>query len=423
MQNIQAVLNTFSSLEINPQLAFSNIPKGNNQYLTHGYHRYPAKFIPSLASYLIKQNTKKEDLICDPFGGCGTTLVEAKINGRQSIGIDINPLAGLISKAKITAINPKKLEGETKKLLVRIKTNLPYKQVANPRLLYWFDMNTLTKLQNIYGGILETKDKQIQRFYICAFSHILKNCSRWLMKSIKPTIDKDKKTIDVKTAFLRHLLFMSKKNNEFYLKLSKINSNICNAKFYLRDARNTELPENSVDYILTSPPYVTSYEYADLHELSLLWLEDIDDWVGFKKKFIGTSHRDNKDKDLHSEIGNSIVAKLLNKDKSLHRSVRTYYEDMYDFLSESKRILKKRKKISLVIGNTTLKDVDILNAEVAFEQMLALGFRNLKVEKRQTSSQSITPYRDLKSGRFTSVNNPLKRRAYQYEYILTGQKN
>lgn len=413
----------FDDLEANSILAFSNISKGQNQYLTHAYHRYPAKFIPTLASYLIKQNSKPGDLVCDPFGGCGTTLVEAKISGRRSIGIDINPLASLISKTKITAIDPQKLEDESEELLLKIRETRSLHEVTNERLNYWFDKKTLADLQKIYEVILESPKGETQRFFMCAFSHILKNCSRWLMKSIKPTINKNKKPVDVNLTFSKHLTFMMKKNLEFYQALLRSNNKPIQSKFYLRDARNTGLPDNSIDYILTSPPYVTSYEYADLHQLSLLWFENIDNWINFKKKFIGTSYRNDKNKNLHSNIGDNIIRLLDVQDHGLSRSVRTYYEDMYDFLLESKRMLKHGKKMTMVIGNTTLKGVEILNAEVAFEQMQFLGFKKLHVDKRRTSSQSITPFRDIKTGRFTSIKNPNKRRAYQYEFVLAGQKD
>lgn len=419
--NYYKILDYFNSLEINQKLAFSNIPRGNNQYLTHGYHRYPAKFIPTLASHLIKEYSQENDLICDPFGGCGTALVEAKINGRYSIGIDINPLAALISKTKITSIDPKKLENAISLLLMKIKRQeKPTFKVNNEKLKFWFDEETLNKLSLIYSVIQLTEDRNIRRFYQCAFSHILKNCSTWLMKSIKPTVDKGKKPSDPMDIFPRHLNFMTRKNLEFYNKVKDQNYDQIKSVFYIRDARMTNLPSHSVDYILTSPPYVTSYEYADLHQLSILWFEYTNDWIKFKKKFIGTSHRLAKNKNIHSIIGEEIISQLMYNDPAVARGVRAYYEDMADFILESKRILKMNKKVSLVIGNTTIKGVNILNAEVAYEQMKNLGYRNLKADKRQTSSQSITPFRDIVSGRFTSKENPNKRRAYQYEYIISG---
>src|SRR5215469_5962917 len=76
----------------------------DTDYYTHGYHPYSAKYIPQIPNRLISAFSKKDDLILDNFVGSGTTLVESKLLGRNAIGIDVNPLACLISKVKTTVI-------------------------------------------------------------------------------------------------------------------------------------------------------------------------------------------------------------------------------------------------------------------------------------------------------------------------------
>ena len=100
----------FAKTKIDYSWAFSDKTRKDTSYITHGYHRYPAKFIPQIVSRLADKYTKEGDLIVDPFGGCGTTLVESKIMGRPSVGVDINPVAVLITKAKVTPIDPVKVE-------------------------------------------------------------------------------------------------------------------------------------------------------------------------------------------------------------------------------------------------------------------------------------------------------------------------
>src|SRR5689334_2972771 len=73
--------------------------------LTHRLFRYPAKFHPPVAAALIEQFSSPGDLILDPFVGSGTTLVEAAVRGRRSIGTDIDPLAVAVSRAKSTTLD------------------------------------------------------------------------------------------------------------------------------------------------------------------------------------------------------------------------------------------------------------------------------------------------------------------------------
>lgn len=69
-------------------------------YASHGYHKYPAKFIPQLVRRLLEEYSEEGDIILDTFGGCWTTLIESKLNGRSGICIDVNEAALLMSSAK-----------------------------------------------------------------------------------------------------------------------------------------------------------------------------------------------------------------------------------------------------------------------------------------------------------------------------------
>jgi len=85
--------------------------KGN--YASHPMHSYAAKFPPQLPRWAIEEFTQKGDKVFDPFVGSGTTLVEARILGRNSYGTEIDPLSRLIAKVKYTLIDPLLLYSET----------------------------------------------------------------------------------------------------------------------------------------------------------------------------------------------------------------------------------------------------------------------------------------------------------------------
>lgn len=404
--------------------------------MSHSYHRYPAKFIPQLVDKLVSQYTNEGDIVCDPFGGCGTTLVQSKVSGRKSIGFDINPVAKLITDTKTRAIIPTKLT-EVRELFV--KKHDQYREKKNnvhhnERVYYWFDKKVVRKLDSIYSAILDIKDTESRRFFLCAFSHVLKNCSRWLMKSIKPTIDQGKVFPDPETIFLKHLDSMIKKNEVFYGSLKESVRLKIPAKMKLwNSTKKLPLKDESIDLIVTSPPYVTSYEYADLHQLSLLWFGDdkkhfknwnrvVDEFLDFKKQFIGSSHKKVAHNEFQSKIAKDIVAKLDVQNRSLSQSVAGYFDDMKSAFAEMYRILKKGKKAGVIIGNTELLGVPILNAQVATEQMLNIGFTKAELIKREVSNKMITPWRDNETGKFTGHTNPSKKRAYEYEYVLLMEK-
>src|SRR3546814_2795874 len=105
-----------------------------------------------------------------------------------------------------------------------------------------------------------------RRHSVCSVSAILKSCCRCQQRSIKPAIDPEKKPRDVRSAFLAQIESMAQAFDEAGA-ASGPTPDIRYANV-LTVAR----PRQSLDLIVTSPPYVTSYEYADLHQLSSLWL-------------------------------------------------------------------------------------------------------------------------------------------------------
>jgi DNA modification methylase len=206
------------------------------------------------------------------------------------------------------------------------------------------------------------------------------------------------------------------------------------AVMYRRDStRALPLKSNSVDLIITSPPYVTSYEYADLHQLSLLWFGDdprhfkkwhrfSNDFNNFRKQFIGTTYKATSGSILESFIAQDIVNRLAEIDKPLAADVGNYFADVGKALAEMHRILKSGGKACVIVGNTALHGVNILNAEVAAEQMSRLGFRKVDFIKREVSNKMITPWRDKKTGKFTNLDNPQRKRVYESEYVIVMEK-
>jgi len=256
-----------------------------------------------------------------------------------------------------------------------------------------------------------------------AFSHSLKNCSFWLQSSTKPTRDKQKTIPKPFDVLKRHLNKMLRGNRAFYNVVPKeVRENIDKyLNVVIGDARKQPIKDASVDLTITSSPYVTSYEYADLHQLSTLWLDLADDLTEYKKEFIGTAYKKYEGKEVRSSIGKEIVEKMKQKEKKLAKNIEAYFIDMQEVFDETARILKSNGRCCFVIGNTKLKGVEILNAEVFAEN---LGFSGLTLEriiKREIHSKLLPQKRDEKTGQFASNENA-DTEAYPVEYIIIGKK-
>ncbi len=411
-----------TQIDVDPSWSFFNKTKKETAYITHGYHRYPAKFIPQVAGRLIDELTRDGDLILDPFCGCGTTLVESKVRGRHSLGVDINPVAALITKVKSTPIQPQRLDEQFILFQKRLSTYSEDLLVDTPdheRIDYWFRPDDKRKLAFILGEISKIAKQDVRDFFLCGFSNILKNCSIWLQKSNKPTRDLSKIPSDPLVVFPRQIRTMINGNRRFFELLSASGHLGVPSRVTCNDARAMPLNDNSVDLILTSPPYVTSYEYADLHQLTALWLEYTKDINDFRMRFIGTSYPQPKILTLtDGPIATSIRDALLAKDTKMSDKVSIYFNEMNQVFYEMKRVLRTGGKICIVVGNTKLRGVEILNAEVYVEQFQSLGMRLINVIKREIPSKNLPSVRDRVSGRFASMIDENRVLAYPTEYIL-----
>ncbi|TRZ95281.1 hypothetical protein D4R78_04055 [bacterium] len=431
------ILDLFKNTKISSDWSFEGTTPSQTSKLTHCYHRYPAKFIPQLVEKLMDEYLIGFGPfhVNDLFMGSGTTLACAIARGYFASGTDINYSAELIAKAKCTPIEPTLIKNKVGKFVddlsfledrtlftsSKYKPQIPKSKIE--RIDYWFEPKTVEELGIILSRIDYGKDENVKIFLKCCFSHILKTCSRWLMSSTKPTIDKSKKIHRPLDVFKKHVKRMIKGNELFW---SIVPENVKrNINKYLiinrQDARRQPVKDNTIDIQITSSPYVTSYEYADLHQLTTIWLEPEVDLKEYKKQFIGTSAKTNGTRILKSQVGKDIENKLQKVDKKMADEVEAFFVDIQECFDETYRILKDSGRCCYVIGNTKLKGVDIFNAEVFAESMQYSGFKIDRIIKREIPSKILPSKRDARTGRF-AANDNADTFAYPTEYIVIGRK-
>jgi len=419
--------------------SFAHCKPSETTKWTHSYHRYPAKFIPQLVERLFDEYLPVGDAsVNDPFLGSGTTIVSALARGYHASGTDINRIAFLMTSVKCTPIDPRHLESKLGDFLrtiaflhpqspqfsydhLGVEPLIPEKHQA--RIDYWFREDDKIKLGQILRVISREEDDRIRRFLLLGFSNILKNCSIWMRDSTKPTRDPDKVPESPYLALKRQLCRMQK-GNEAYCEIvpDRVKRDV---GAYLTvipgDARHQPASDESVDLVVTSSPYVTSYEYADLHQLSTIWLDLADDLAEYKKAFIGTAYKQYEDPALNSSIAKAIVAQMSSKSAAMAKEIEAFFTDMQSVIGESYRILREGGRACYVIGNTRLKGVNILNAEAFAEIMINSGFRLDRIIKREIPSKILPQTRDARTGRFARALEA-DNHAYPCELIVIGKK-
>lgn len=420
MQVIKNINNfDFESVPVDP---FWNM--GSEQELKmHRIHAYPAKFPAFITIKAVKyaQNRKiAVGSIADIFCGCGTTAFEAKRSCIDFWGCDLNPVATLIAKTKSRNYQVDRLEYYLKKIRLRAKSKSVKNTYvsANERLRYWFKKKQYNELAHLKAAICDSIPARsgYRLFFLCCFSNILKSTSVWLTKSIKPQVDPKKKPADVMDSFNEQCRFMLSACKDVTV-FERSKSEIVTGSFL---SKNTSPPK--VDMIITSPPYVTSYEYADLHQLSSLWLDYSDDYRVLREGSIGSLHHDynfNREWKRLNASGNKIVSMLIDTHQSKAKSVAKYFLDMQKVTAKSYGMLSSKGLALFVIGNTEYKGVRIDNAKHLAESLIDAGFKKVFATKRKISKKILTPYRDDR-GKFSSDSSG--RKVYSEEFIVIGEK-
>jgi DNA modification methylase len=418
-----------SLLSHKDEWAFKHLSRSETKEVTHSYHQYPAKFIPQLARELIKTYTKDGALIWDPYCGSGSLNVEAFRSNRHSIGTDINPVAVLISRVKTTPLKPMELSSYKEELLESINTNIIRDKVfyisngvldGNVNLLdKWFSDINLQELLHILWCIQNKRRPKYYEFMLCAFSAILKKSSYWLNSSVKSQIDPNKKPERPLVYFERQLKAMEKANSLFFLENG---DNRTQVTIFQHNAKH-RLPRKiqEIDCIITSPPYLVSYDYSDIFRLSTYTLFPQKDYTKFRKEFVGTPLKRSDPKypqilDFIQSTINSI------SDSRIRRTVIEYYKDITAYFQNLTHHLKKDGRLIMVVGDTRLREVEIPNAYFLTEIGSRTGWSLEEAYTRDIPIKILPTLRDMYTGRFTNKANGNWAERYSKEYVLVFRR-
>lgn len=343
------------------------------KFSTHGYHTYPAMMIPQIARRLIRTYGKNAKVLLDPFMGSGTALLEGVLhpNFKKAYGIDINPLALLIAKVKTTAIEPQSLWDEYRKLVKNCladKEEVSFKQkkIETPKFYninFWFKPDVIVDLSIIKQNIDKIKDKGIRDFFLIAFSETVRDVSN--------TRKREYKLYRMNTEMLKKHnpktleKFIEKAKENIYRMENFIKEkNGCEVHILAEDSRfKTSIPDNSVDIIVTSPPYGDSRTTVAYGQFSRLALQ----WLGYDNKAVYDIDKISlggvPTKTLNVEVDSPTLKQILDEiskiDSIRAKDVLSFYVDFDKCVQELHRVTKKGAYLCFVVGNRTVKGVKI----------------------------------------------------------------
>ena len=263
-EKLQRALAQFHSIDWTFEKAKTNVG-------LHSIHPYPARFIPHIPRHLIQLfQPVVNGPVLDPFCGSGTTLVESQAKGIVSFGIDVNPIAALISNVKT---NPPHQEiGPLATRLAAVAESLT--DIASPdipRLAHWFDPGAVLALAKLTKVLRDIPEPKVYDALRVALSRIIVRVSRQESDTRYAAVDRFVEEADVYRIFVESAKTL---DGVFRLEHSNMFRQWAPCRVLVKDVLAVEPQDllHQFGLIITSPPYPNAYEYWLYHKYRMYWL-------------------------------------------------------------------------------------------------------------------------------------------------------
>jgi DNA modification methylase len=358
-------------------------------------HPFPARMAPGIALQIIAE-AKKPLRILDPMMGSGTVVALARAKGHRAVGVDIDPLAVLISKAWTTAADAEAARSKAREVLARAKRVFyslaqkeAYPRGADPEtrqfVAYWFDGYARRQLAALSLAIAGVRSEVSRNILLCALSRLI------ITKQAGVSLAMDLSHSRPHRVFKRAPI---KPFQRFLAAVDRVVGNCVRQnqpnrgpvpRLYLGDARALPVRSASIDLVLTSPPYLNAIDYIRCSKFSLVWMGHRIPYLRLvRAESVGAEASDGisqKDAEIAMIIDNlKLRASLSGRDRA---ALAHYINDMRNALRETFRVLVPGGTAVYVVGENTIRGTYIRNAKIlsAVAKLCGLDF-----EKQHTRS-------------------------------------
>ena len=369
--------------------------------LTHCFHSYPAMMIPQIPRRILDKYGSSVKNLFDPYCGTGTSLIEANIKNINAIGTDLNPLARLIAKTKTTLIDIRILDfylSDFSSYFLHKLSSVTIPQFHN--IDFWFNKKTQKKLALIKKYIEDIADSNVKNFFLIAFSETVRQSSltkkgEFKLIRIPENQRKHFNPDSFKIMFsklLRNKLglvsYMQQKKNNSFSKIYDFNT--------VNSIPKDIIPKESIDIVVTSPPYGdsrTTVAYGQYSRLASQWI-GIEGASSVDKNLMGGVKRDS-DFVLPSDCLHETLEKIGQIDVKRKSEVQSFFIDYKNSIDNVSKTLKKKGIACYVVGNRTVKGINIPTDLITKNFFENNGFKHLE-----------TIIRNIPNKRMPSQNSP-----------------
>tara|TARA_B100000315_G_scaffold258908_1_gene312699 strand:+ start:1780 stop:3039 length:1260 start_codon:yes stop_codon:yes gene_type:complete len=400
----------------------------NTKTLTHCFHSYPAMMIPQVAGRLIETYGKNKKLLFDPYCGTGTSLVEANLRGIKAVGTDLNPLARIIAKTKTTPISKQTLEFYLKDFNDKI---FHYRFGLNKsdsivlptfkNIDYWFTVDVQEKLSLLKEYIRNIEDFSVRQFFKVAFSETVRESSltknsEFKLFRMKPNQRENFNPdvfgiMETKLSRNRNGLYSLMAEREFISDSKVFSFNT------VEGIPEKSIEEDSIDIVVTSPPYGDSRTTVAYGQYSRL----ANQWMGYEEagkldnELMG-GKKIEPNSQFNSNTLNEKIDAIGSKDSKRVKDVVSFYVDYQKSIRNISKVVKKGGFASYIVGNRRVKDETLPTDEITREFFEDNGFQHIDTHVRNIPHKRM-PARNSPTNVVGKLSTTMN-----HEYIVVMQK-
>ena len=395
----------------------------DSSYASHDVHAFAAKFPPQLPRAFIRGLTTPGDFVLDPMMGSGTTIVEALLAGRKGIGFDIDPLALRLSHAKTIPIDVDELRNishsvvsQAQDLLSNTSLDERLTESFDARtkefIDYWFLPNTQRELMSLIVAVQSVKEPLARRFLELTFSSVIVTKSGGVSRArdlahSRPHLDRDKIPKNALEQFSSRL----QKNLK---SIAHITASGSLSAPMGGDARLMPLRSETIDLIVTSPPYANAIDYMRAHKFPLVWLgKSVANLTNLRAQYIGSEKNIIAQYAELPNITSATILQLEQHDRKKSSILRKYFSEMKSVLIEMYRVLRKDSPAIIVVGPSIMRGINVQTHQCLAEIADDIGFEVVGIAQRILDRN-----KRMMPARFGRKTNSMIEQRMHEEYVI-----
>lgn len=368
------LINALTLSDINKKIEKIILKRITSAPHVHSLHAYKAKFFPRFVRALIVANLNFDSettIVCDPYLGSGTTLVECSLMGLNSYGIDIDPLSCLISKIKLDAMDMREedllFNSFFQHLAYKSNTIYEFPDAIKKKFVKWNTIDEMEAYQREISSeldLIKADSQDYQKIHKIALSDALtRKFNIRMMGTGSGRFALDIAKTPLKSIIKSNLSSSIKAVGSINCLRELYNINLGQAHVSIGNATNRDFTDNLFDIIVTSPPYLPAssgredYLTGKMISIKAMELASDNEMSDVKNSSVGSMENNSRLDMMHLpesviDLFNWLMVDNLRRIKAA--PIVTYYNALRDSLYEDMRTLKEGGKLIYIIGKESV---------------------------------------------------------------------